>query len=188
MSLQSRNIYEILKAPQTVFTPTLIAQITGETDRPRLTQRINYYVRMGQLKNLRKGIYAKDEYNKLELACSLYTPCYVSLQYVLQKSGVIFQYDTTITMTSYLSREIEIDNANYSYRKIKGEIMVNMIGVENHGNINMATPERAALDTLYLYPDFYFDNPDILNKKKAFEILPIYKNKNLEKRVAELLK
>jgi hypothetical protein len=185
---QNRTFYEILKAPQTVFTPALVAQLTGESDRKKLTQRINYYVRTGQLKNLRRGIYAKDKYNKLELACSLYTFCYVSLQYVLQKSGVIFQYDSTITMVSYLSREIEVDNNTYSYRKIKGEIMVNMIGIENDGSVNIATPERAALDTLYLYPDFYFDNIEILDKKKVFDILPIYRNKKMEERVTKLLK
>jgi hypothetical protein len=188
MSSQNRTIYEILKVPQTVFTPVLISQFAQVADRKKLIQRIDYYVRIGQLKNLRKGIYAKDGYNKLELACSLYTPCYVSLQYVLQKSGVIFQYDETITMVSYLSREIEIDNNNLCYRKIKGEIMINMIGIENDGNINMAIPERAALDTLYLYPNFYFDNPGILNKKKIFDILPIYKNKAMEKRVSNLFK
>ncbi len=188
MSSQNKTIYEILKAPQTVFTPALIAQLTQETDRKKLIERINYYVRIGQLRNLRKGIYAKDKYNKLELACSLYTPCYLSLQYILQKSGIIFQYDSTITMVSYLSREIEIDKNTYNYHKIKGEIMINMIGIENNGNINVATPERAALDTLYLYPDFYFDNLNILKKKKVFDILPIYENKNMEKRVSELFK
>ena len=188
MSSQNRTIYEILNAPQTVFTPTLIAQITGETDRSKLIKRINNYVHIGQLKNLRKGIYTKKIYDKLELACCLYTPCYVSLQYVLQKSGVIFQYDSTITMVSYLRREVEIDKINYSYRKIKGEIMVNIIGIESHGNVNIASPERAVLDMLYLHSDFYFDNLDIINKKKLFEMLPIYRNKKMEKRVTELFK
>ena len=32
MSSQSNTIYEILKAPQTVFTPTLIAQLVQEID------------------------------------------------------------------------------------------------------------------------------------------------------------
>ena len=39
----------------------------------------------------------------------------------------------------------------------------------------------------YLYPQFYFDYPDILNIEKVLEILPIYKNKSLEKRVKKLL-
>lgn len=188
MSSQNRIIYDILKAPQSVFTPPLIAQLSGNTDRTKLIQQIHYYVRTGLLKNLRKGIYTKDKYDKLELACSLYTPCYLSLQYVLQKSGVIFQYDSTITMISYLSREIEIDGSIYSYRKIKGEIMVNPDGIENKGSVNIASPERAALDTLYLYPDFYFDNLANLDKTKIMSILPIYHNKKMESTVKKLFK
>ena len=188
MSSRIDTIYEIIKAPQTVFTPTLIAQIAQEADRQKLIERITYYVKTGLLKNPRKGIYVKEGYNKLEMACSLYTPCYISLQYVLQKNGIIFQYDSSFTLVSYLSRETEIDGTIYNFRKIKGEIMVNQIGIENSGNVNMATPERAALDTLYLYPDFYFDNLKALDKKKIFAILPIYENKAMEKRVIKLFK
>jgi len=88
MSSRIETIYEILKAPQTVFTPTLIAQIAQEADRQKLIERITYYVKTGLLKNPRKGIYVKEGYNKSEMACSLYTSCYISLQYVLQKNGL----------------------------------------------------------------------------------------------------
>ena len=51
-----------------------------------------------------------------ELACTLYTPSYISLEYVLQKAGVVFQYDERITAVSYLRRSIDIQFQN-AYRK-----------------------------------------------------------------------
>ena len=188
MSSQNKTIYKILKAPQAVFTPGLIAQLVQETDRQKMIERMNYYVKTRLLKNPRKGIYAKEKYNKLEMACSIYTPCYISLQYVLQKSGVIFQYDSTVTVVSYLSREIEVDGTTYNFRRIKGEVMTNQLGIESDGGIWIATPERAFLDMIYLYPNFYFDNLAALDKKKVFAILPVYCKKAMEKRVKELFK
>jgi len=63
-------------------------------------------VRAGKFLNPRKGIYAKSGFSKEELACILYTPAYISLEYVLQKAGVVFQYDPALTAVSYLSRII----------------------------------------------------------------------------------
>lgn len=177
----------ILSSPRTVFTLPGLLQATRELDAARMAKRINYYVRKKMLRNLHKGIYAKQNYKTEEIACSLYTPSYISLQYVLQRAGVIFQYDSKITSISYLSREILIDDTYYSYSKVKDCILVNRKGIENKGNINIASPERAFLDTVYLYPDFYFDNPSILDKDKILELLPLYMNKKMEIRVLKII-
>ncbi|MBO7368474.1 MAG: hypothetical protein J6U24_07770, partial [Paludibacteraceae bacterium] len=81
-------------------------------DRPNvkdLSKSLNYYVKNGLLLNPRKGIYAKKNYNKEELACSVFRPSYISLEYVLGRAGVTYQYSEEITSVSYLSRTIEID-------------------------------------------------------------------------------
>jgi hypothetical protein len=144
-------------------------------------------VRTGKLLNPRKGIYSKPDYNNEELACLLYTPSYISLEYVLQKEGVIFQYDSRITSISYLSRTIEIEDNTFIYRKIKGEIIANSKGVNSIENrLNIATPERAFLDMLYLSKNAYFDNLNALNKEKVYDLLPIYLSKALTDRVNKL--
>lgn len=149
-----------------------------------LSDRIGYYVQTGKLLNPRKGIYAKPGYNPLELANVLFTPSYVSLEYVLQKSGVIFQYDSRITCVSYLSRYIEADGGIYSYRRIKEEIIIDNTGIVRTGdNTNIAIPERAFLDMMYLNKNFYFDNLLPLNRELVYKILPVYKSAALEKRV-----
>ncbi len=153
-----------------------------------LRKILNYYVQTGKLLNPRKGFYAKEGYKPEELACLLYPPTYISLEYVLQRSGVIFQYDSAITNVSYLTRETEIGNLTFRYRQIKGEILTNTAGVIlNKNNINIATPERAFLDMLYLNKNFYFDNLHILNKKTVSNLLPVYSSQILAKMANELL-
>ncbi len=171
----------------TVFTLPSVALLLGEDNFQSLNQKLNYYVRTGKLLRPRKGIYAKPDYNPEELACLLYTPSYLSLEFVLQKAGVIFQFDSRITVVSYLSRSIIVDKYTIAYRKIKNEILINLCGIKRNENVNIATPERAFLDMLYLNSSYYFDNLHVLNKQLICEILPIYNSKKLAQRVQKIL-
>lgn len=187
----SRNkdvIFAIYSDARSVYTLMDVAMLTGIDNYVSLCKKLDYYVRKGKLSRPRKGIYTKQNYNFEELVCSLYTPSYLSLEYVLQKAGVVFQYDERITAVSYLSRTIEIENREYAYRKIKGEILVVTDGINRNGNINIATPERAFLDMLYLNKECYFDNLNPLDKKLIDKLLFIYNSKTLTARVAKLLK
>jgi len=181
-------ILKIYQNNRTVFRLIDIALLVGESNFQSLNKKLNYYVRTGKLENPRKGIYAKPGFSQEELACILYTPSYISLEYVLQKAGIIFQYDTRITLVSYLSRTVEAGGQVYRYRKLKGEILVNTLGIIRQADhINIASPERACLDLLYLDPDFYFDNPGTLNKDIITKLMPMYQSKSLAKRVKKLL-
>src|SRR5665647_1405239 len=169
---------------RTVFRLNDIAMLSGETNFQSLNKKLNYHVRTGKLQNPRKGIYAKPDFNREELACTLYTPSYISLEYVLQKAGIVFQYDSAISVVSYLSRSIEVENQTFRYRKIKGELLVNMSGIIRQKNqVNIATPERAFLDLLYLNTRFHFDNVNPLNKELVYKFLPIYQSATMIKRV-----
>jgi len=187
-SQNNNMLYEILNDNRTVYTLPDIAMLVGESNFESINDKINYYVKTNRLNRPRKGIYVKSNYNPLELACRLYTPSYISLEYVLQRAGIIFQYDSTITAVSYLSRKLSIDNNEYSYRKIKNEIIVDSTGIEQINNVNIATPERAFLDILYLNSNYYFDNLRLINKELVAELLPIYKSKALETRVKKQFK
>lgn len=182
-------ILEIYKDKRTVFRLSDIAMLFPQEESKYLSDRMGYYVQTGRLLNLRKGIYAKSGYNPLELANIIYTPSYVSLEYVLQQAGIIFQYDSRYTCISYLSREVEIAGKIYDYRRIKEEIIINTIGIiRGQGNVNIATPERAFLDILYLNKDFYFDNLNPLDRDMIDRMVQAYQSVALEKRVAKLLK
>jgi predicted transcriptional regulator of viral defense system len=185
--MKETGLSKILRSKNTVFTFKDISLIWAETDRNLIKRRINYYVKTGKLYSIRKGLYAKDRnYNKFELATKIYIPSYISFETVLAQAGVIFQFYPQIFVASYLTREIEVDGQKYSFRKIKDIILTNHRGLEFKENYWVASPERAFLDLLYLNNNYHFDNLDPLNKEKIFEILPIYKNKALEKRVKEI--
>jgi predicted transcriptional regulator of viral defense system len=185
--MKETGLSKILRCKSTVFNFKDISLLWAETDRNLIKRRINYYVKTGKLYSIRKGLYAKDKnYNKFELATKIYIPSYISFETVLAQTGVIFQFYPQIFVASYLTREIEIEGQKYSFRKVKDIILTNHTGLEFKETYWIASPERAFLDLLYLNKNYHFDNLDPLNKEKIFEILPIYKNKALEKRVKEI--
>ena len=185
---KSDIILSIFKDSRTIFRFKDISMLVGETDFQSLNKKLNYYVRADKLQNPRKGIYAKPGYNPEELACTIYVPSYLSLEYVLQKTGIVFQYDTQITSISYLSRNVAIENRTFVFRKLKGSALVNATGIKRLINqINIATAERAFLDLLYLEKDYYFDNLNSLNKPLVHKLLPLYQSKSLTLRASKLL-
>lgn len=183
----SNIVLAIYRENRTVFRLRDIAILTGETDFQSLNKKLNYYVRTGKLGNPRKGIYTKPGYKREELACSIFTPSYVSLEYVLQKAGIIFQYDSRITAVSYLNRSVEVEGQAYVFRKIKQVTLVNTSGIiRQPDHINIASPERAFLDLLYLDKDYYFDNVNPLNRDLIMKLLPVYGSKALNTRIKKL--
>lgn len=183
----SQNILlDIYNDKRNVFKISDIAQLSGIDDIKSLAWRMNYYVRQGRLLNPRKGIYAKNGFKMEELAACLYTPSYISLEYVLQRDGVVFQYDSKITLVSYLNRTIGVGDYEISYRIMKGEILANLDGINFKNGIYIASAERAFLDLYYLNPHYYFDNISILNYKIIKKLLPLYSSKALELRIKKL--
>lgn len=189
-SLRERKsdiIFAVYSDKRTVFRLRDIAMLLGETNFQSINKKLNYHVKSGKLQNPRKGIYTKPGYLQEEMACSVFTPSYISLEYVLQKVGVLFQYDSGITVVCNLSRTVNIENQTFLFRKIKGELLINTTGIIRKENqVNIATAERAFLDLLYLNPKYYFDNINPLNKETIFKLLPLYQSNSMNKRVSKL--
>jgi len=176
----------ILRSDKTVFSFGDIAMIWGDSSHAART-RLSYYIKSGELFRIRRGIYAKDKnYNKLELASRIFTPAYISFETVLGKAGITFQYYSQIFVASYLTRKIICDDQKYSFRKMKKFVLSNAVGVENENNCAIATKERAFLDVLYINKDYHFDNLSPLDWDRVFEILPIYGNQRMDKKVKEI--
>ena len=189
MKYEKKPLADLLRADRTVFTFQDICLIWGSASQQAAISAVNHYVRTGGLIRLRRGIYARDhDYDRLELASRIYTPAYVSFETVLKKEGLIFQYYETIFVASYLARMIEIDGQVYQFRKLKPSVLVEPVGIEHKRGGAVACLERAFLDTIYINQDYYFDNLSPVNWERVFEILPIYQNKLMEKRVGRLYK
>ncbi|MDO9633978.1 MAG: hypothetical protein Q7J05_02900 [Paludibacter sp.] len=188
-NIKNDLLFSIYNENRSVFKLNDIAMLIGETNFVSLNKRLNYFVQKGKLLNPRKGIYAKQGYSMNELACLLYTPSYISLEYVLQQAGVVFQFNSQITAVSYLSRNIEIEGVTLAFRKIKNEVLIDLSGIVTaETGVSMATPERALLDTLYLSSHYYFDNLNSIDVNLIYRLLPIYQSKTLTKRVTKLFK
>lgn len=174
----------LLRSSKTIFSTKDVALLWGEEKDSTVSVRLNKYVRAGKLIRVHRGLYAKDKnYDKFELATRIYTPSYISFETVLARAGVIFQFYGQIFVASYVTRGVTAGEQLYSYKRVRDSILTNRTGVEAKGNYYIASPERAFLDTVYSNKDYHFDNSSSLNWEKVFEILPIYENKSMEKKV-----
>lgn len=174
----------LLRFPKTIFSVKDVALLWSEDNTPTIIERLKDYVKSGKLIRLRRGIYAKDEnYNCFELATRIYTPAYISFETILTRSGINFQKYDTIFVASYVARDIEAKGQKISFVRMKDYVLSNILGIEHKDGVALATKERAFLDRVYVSQDYHFDNLTVLDWDKVFEILPIYHNKRMEKRV-----
>jgi len=70
-------------------------------------------------------------------------------------------------------------NLKIRYRKLKDEVLLNKKGIVDKGTYFEASRERAFLDMLYLYPEYYFDNLRSIDWDKCEELVLVYKKKAL---------
>ena len=154
MSSQINIFHKILENSRTVFTVQSLMMMTGCNDSARITKSLHYYVKEGKIKNPRRGVYTKLKYDEQEMACSLFRPSYISLEYVLQRAGVVFQWDNTMTCVSYLSRTLKVDSRQYQFRKISPKLWIGMEGVEQKDNVAIAMPDTLGAE----HASRYFDS------------------------------
>jgi len=183
--MKNKLLIELHKRPQSVFTLKDVSLLFQQEPYMRIKDRMSHLAQTGAIKRLRKGLYAKEGYNPIELANKLYTPSYVSLETVLRQAGIVFQYYERIFSISYVTRTVEVDRHVLEYRSIKKEILTNPSGVLQEGEVVMASPERAFLDAVYLYRNYHFDSLSGLDWEKVFALQEIYQNRTLVRRVSE---
>lgn len=182
-------IAKLYQSPKTILTNKDLALIWQETNQDNLKAKVAYYVKQGALLRLRRGIFAKDKnYNPKELATSIYTPSYISFETVLREAGIIFQHYDTIFVAGPWPKTITIDKITITFRKLKDTVLFSPAGVDNKDNYSIASAERAFLDTIYLFPEYYFDNLRSINWEKCFGLVKIYNNQQLVKRLKKYQK
>ena len=179
----------LLRSSKTIFSTKDVALLWNESNSSVVTDRLKKYVKAQKLTRAHRGLYAKDKnYNKFELATRIYTPSYISFETVLTREGINFQYYGNIFVASYINREINIGDQKISFVRMKDYVLSNTVGIGHEDGYDIASRERAFLDRVYVSKDYHFDNLANLNWDKVFEILPIYHNKRLDKKVKEYFK
>ena len=174
----------LLRSNKTVLSTKDVALLWGEEGEGAARVRLSYYVKVGKLIRVHRGLYVKDKnYDKFELATRIYTPSYISFETVLTRAGINFQYYVNIFVASYVNREIDIDGQKITFVRMKNYVLSNTVGIEHKDGYAIATKERAFLDRIYVSKDYHFDHLDPLDWDKVFEILPVYNNKRMIKKV-----
>jgi len=174
----------LLRSKKNVFSTKDVALLWGEENEGAARVRLSYYVKTGKLIRIHRGLYAKDKnYDKFELATRIYTPSYISFETVLTRAGINFQYYGNIFVASYVNREVDIDGQKITFIRMKSYVLSNTAGIEHKDGYAIATKERAFLDRIYVSKDYHFDHLDPLDWDKVFEILPVYNNKRMIKKV-----
>lgn len=154
------------------------------------------------LVKLRQGYYAFPEYLSqrdfsLYISNRIYKPSYISLHTALAFYGIIPEAVVQITaVTSLKTAEFENEFGTYSYKKMREDLIFGY-DLKPFGDrtIQFATPEKALLDLLYLYP-FYNSAKEMeelrldedymqddLNVERLAEYAEQFGSKALDKRV-----
>jgi predicted transcriptional regulator of viral defense system len=162
----------------------------------------------GYLIRLKRGLYAFPEYKHdpdtaLYLANQLYKPSYISLHFALAFYGLIPESVVQITSVSSL-KTAAFKNAfgEYSYKSVRQDLMFGYTPrpLKSGRTAPFATPEKALLDLLYLYPFYNTEqalqelriDPDVLrnnlDRSRLESMTESFHCKALEKRVKLLLK
>lgn len=126
------------------------------------------WIKKGYLIRLRQGYFAFAEYKGkidygLYFANRMYRPSYISLHTALAFYGVIPEAVVQITsVTSLKTASFTNDFGEYTYRNLKERLMFgyDLKPMADGRTLLFATPEKALLDLLYLYP-FYNNEQEI---------------------------
>lgn len=151
-------------------------------DRNNLTR----WVKKGYLIRLRQGYFAFSEYRSkpdyaLYFANRIYRPSYISLHTALAFYGMIPEAVVQITsVTSLKTASFTNDFGEYAYKNVKENLMFGYTPkpMADSRSVQLATPEKALLDLLYLYP--FYDSEQELEELRLDEAyLHSDLNKNL---------
>lgn len=120
-------------------------------------QRLSEWQKKGYLKNIRRGYYIFSDLKINEstlflIANAIYAPSYISLEMAFSMFNLIPEGVYSITsVTSQKTKNFKTAVGNFSYRRIKPELMFGYELKEYSGyRYSVAEIEKAVLDYLYL--------------------------------------
>lgn len=175
-------ILELLKSEKSIFSVDELSIYIDHKNEQYLRNRISNYTKQWVLKIIARWFYStKDKYDKFELANRIYSPSYISFFSALYYHQIIFQFQNEIYLAYIRSGNKKINDSEIILKYLKKDILLNLEGIITEKNYSIASPERAFLDTLYIFWEIYFDNLDKISKDNVDKILPIYNSKRLEK-------
>jgi len=166
-----------------VFSLMELSSLFNETSKVALHGIINNFMDAGMLKRYCREVYTLAEFDSAVLSAKVRRSSYVSLASALAAHRLIGTESPFWVYCVVPTKAAEYAGApNISYYKLAGELC---FGYEpNPRGFQIATPEKAVIDTLYFYlrgKKFYFNvfgdiNYSLLDKGLFFEYLSCYRN------------
>ena len=140
---------KILSSGKTIFRYQDLEILLWVSNRNTLKSFFQRGVDEGVFVLVQKGIYSLKKYDLFELATKLKKNSYISFETVLKDKWIIFQdYGNTLFLASNNTLEKKISNISYKYLKLKNDILLNPIGIEQKDNYMIASVERAICRSL----------------------------------------
>ena len=158
-----------------------------------LRGQLTRWCKKGVLIRIAKGIYAPygTKIEVLKIANQIYYPSYLSFESVLSKYGILSQVPYTLTFaTPKKTKKMILDNVEVEFTKLSDKYYFGYVFEEG---INIASPEKALVDCLYLVSkgkrslnidELYLKN---LDKEKLLEISKVFP-KNTRELVESVVK
>jgi len=173
-------------------------------DQKNIIIQIAFWLKKGYLEKIKNGLYilsrVKNETNPMVLAEKIYEPSYLSLEFALNYYGIIPDIPGTYTsVTSRTTKYFKNQFGNFTYQKIKPEFFTGYeTRSEKNISFNIATPEKALVDYIYLNKnkisdDFNFwkemriDEEFKFKKKKLGFYTNLLNNKKVNKLIESVL-
>lgn len=135
--------------------------IAGNVEPASVRRQLSRLVASGRLIQLRRGLYAlappfqKTKPHPFLVANRMVRASYVSLQSALAYHGLIPEYVPVVTsVTTMRPGRWETPLGDFEYRHIKRELFCGYepVDLQEKQTALVATPEKALLDLLYLWP------------------------------------
>lgn len=169
---------------------------------------LSRWAKRGKVIRLKRGLYTLPEemrkvsFSRRWLANTLYSPSYVSLEYVLSRYDLIPERVHAVTsVTLNKTQTFQNPLGRFTYRNLKKELFFGFepVSDEFQKEVLMAYPEKAILDFIYLNseweptPAFLEENMrlqglEILQKKRLKEFGNRFGSKKMAAAVSFLLK
>lgn len=187
---------------QPVFTTKEVKTIFY--DQKNIIIQLSFWCKKGYIKKIERGLYIltnkEREIDLMTIACKIYSPSYLSLEFALNYYGIIPDIPGTYTsVTSRKTKKFRNNFGNYSYQKVKKEFFIGYKVLEiNNISFNFATPEKALLDYLYLNKNRFLPREDFwrelridedfkFDTKMLDDYMKLLKNKKTETLLSSLL-
>jgi predicted transcriptional regulator of viral defense system len=164
-----------------------LPQLFRYADVEKFTGSANVFLtralKRGLIGRIARGVYVNDFLKNRpeieEVACFLRTPSYISCEWALNRHGLLLQSPvvcTVLTLSTAVgsSRNLEYGGITIEFSHIAARLFT---GFETRSGYNLAFPEKALLDTIYLRKAIPFRdelNLELLDRRKLELLADLY--------------